>query len=169
MTIIHAFTSFNTTTAAPRIAPSSTVTPGPTKASAQMHGSVRIAPSSLSRSSVDAISKFERFQRRGDHRRRDRLNEVCVIHNLKWLIGFLDSAEFTLSDPADAGESKGLQSQSQTEATSSHRIDHLFALANATRAMAAAAVRFSTQSLRRMRSTCLQIVPVHALRIRPIS
>jgi hypothetical protein len=35
--------------------------------------------------------------------------------------------------------------------------------------MAAAAVRFSTQSLLRMRWTCLQIVPVHALRITPIS
>jgi hypothetical protein len=44
-----------------------------------------------------------------------------------------------------------------------------FALANAARAMAAAAARFSTQSLLRMRWTCLQIVPVHALRITPIS
>jgi hypothetical protein len=35
--------------------------------------------------------------------------------------------------------------------------------------MAAVAVRFSTQSLLRMRSTGLKIVPVHALRITPIS
>jgi hypothetical protein len=39
-----------------------------------------------------------------------------------------DSAEFTLSDPADAGESKGLRSQRQTEATSSHQIAHFFEL-----------------------------------------
>jgi hypothetical protein len=43
MTIIHGFTSFNTIAPAPRIAPSVTVTPGPTKASAQMHASVPIA------------------------------------------------------------------------------------------------------------------------------
>jgi len=74
-----------------------------------------------------------------------------------------------VSDPADAGESNGLRSQRQTEATSSIQIAHFFALANAARAMAAAAVRFSTQSLLRMRWTCVQIVPVHALRITPIS
>ena len=43
MTIIHGFTSFNTITAAPRIALSLTVMPGLTKASAQMHASVPIA------------------------------------------------------------------------------------------------------------------------------
>jgi hypothetical protein len=43
-----------------------------------------------------------------------------------------------------------------------------FAFANAGRAMAAAAVRFSTFSLAKMCS-CLQIVPVHALMITPIS
>jgi hypothetical protein len=80
-----------------------------------------------------------------------------------------DSAEFTLSDPADVGESNGFRSQRQTEATSSHQIAHFFALANAVRAMAAAAIRVSTQSLLRIRSTCLQIVPGHALRITPIS
>ena len=48
--------------------------------------------------------------------------------------------------------------------------DHsFFCVGHAARAMAAAAVRFSTPSLLRMCSTCLQIVPVHALRITPIS
>jgi hypothetical protein len=41
MTIIHGFTSFNTTD--PNGRPLPTVTPGPTKASAQMHESVPIA------------------------------------------------------------------------------------------------------------------------------
>ena len=45
----------------------------------------------------------------------------------------------------------------------------LLLLANAAKAMAAADVRFLTRSLHRMRSTCLQIVPVHALRMTPIS
>jgi len=44
-----------------------------------------------------------------------------------------------------------------------------FASANFARAIAAAAVRFSTLSLIKMRWTCLQIVPVPALRITPIS
>ena len=61
-------------------------------------------------------------------------------------------------DPADREE----------KATSS-QIAQIFALADAVRAMAAAAVRFLTLSLHRMCSTCLQIVPVHALRITPIS
>ncbi len=46
---------------------------------------------------------------------------------------------------------------------------HIFALANAAKAMAAAEVRFLTSSLHRMCSTCLQMVPVHALRMTPIS
>jgi hypothetical protein len=56
-----------------------------------------------------------------------------------------------------------------TEAAPSRQIAYFLALANAAMATTAAAVRFSTLSLAKMCSTCLQIVPVHALRITPIS
>jgi hypothetical protein len=46
---------------------------------------------------------------------------------------------------------------------------YFFGFANAAKAMAAAEVRFFTSSLQRMCSTCLQMVPVHALRMTPIS
>ena len=49
------------------------------------------------------------------------------------------------------------------------QVAQAFASANAANAMAAAAVRFFTSGLHRMCSTCLQIVPVHALRITAIS
>ena len=111
MTIIHGFTSFNTIR--PRSENRAFINgdAGPTKG-VRTNACVRAdRASSLSRELSRCAAQFECSQRRGDHRRRDRLNEVCVIHNLKWLIRFLDSAEFTLSDPADAGESKGLRSQ----------------------------------------------------------
>jgi len=63
----------------------------------------------------------------------------------------------------------GFNPADREEKATSSQIAQIFALANAVRAMAAAAVRFLTSSLRRMCSTCLQIVPVHALRITPIS
>jgi hypothetical protein len=46
---------------------------------------------------------------------------------------------------------------------------YFLASANVARAIAAAEVRFSTLSFTKMRWTCLQIVPVQALRITPIS
>jgi len=51
----------------------------------------------------------------------------------------------------------------------SHQIAHFLTSANFARAIAAAEVRFSTLSFTKMRWTCLQIVPVQALRITPIS
>ena len=71
--------------------------------------------------------------------------------------------------PASTGEGHSSSSGNSRKATSSHQLAQIFVLANAAKAMAAAAVRFLTSSLHRMCSTCLQIVPVHALRITPIS
>ena len=83
-----------------------------------------------------------------------------------------DTADYSALNPCWPVETGGAEAASlriQTEATPSHQIAHFFALANAASAITAAAVRFSTFSLAKMCSTCLQIVPVHAIRITPIS